>query len=536
MSSLNWDLAVSLAPIVILIYMMTKKNGVPSYVALPITALLVYLIKLVYFSADPNLINATIINGLLTAWVPIFIIWGAILLFKTMERTGAMDTVHAWLNGITTNPVGQLMIIGWAFAFLIEGASGFGTPAAIAAPILVGMGFKPLPVACLTLVMNSVPVTFGAVGTPTWFGMGQLNLPPEQILHIGVESAILHGAAALVIPVIALSFVVSWKEIGRNIGFVYASILSCVIPYILLALVNYEFPSLVGGMIGLILSVLMAERGIGLSAAEPNAANLAEPAPGTEKKRDSLAKASFPIWGTIAILVLTRIPQLGLKGLLNTAEPAYDVALGTLGEIRVSAALVLTLSNIFGADSTWSFNTLYIPAFIPFFLVSAISLILFKAKPSVIKAIWLETVHRMTKPILALLGALVMVKLITVGGEKAMTITIGQAFARLFEGSWQFFASYLGALGAFFSGSNTVSNLTFAGIQQSIAKTLGLDASRILALQSVGGAMGNMVCINNIVAVCSILGLVKKEGFILKKTVLPMLLYGIIVGIFGLFL
>ena len=251
--------------IVILIYMMTKKNSLPSYIALPIAALLVYIVKLVYFESDPNLTNATIISGLLTALIPIFIIWGAILLFKTMEHTGAMDTVRAWLNSVTPNPVAQLMIIGWAFAFLIEGASGFGTPAALAAPILIGLGFSPLPVACLALVMNSVPVTFGAVGTPTWFGLGQLKLPPDVLLQIGINSAIIHSVAALVIPLIALSFVVSWREIRANIVFVYLSILSCVVPYLVIAFFNYEFPSLIGGMIGLFVSAALARAGIGLS-------------------------------------------------------------------------------------------------------------------------------------------------------------------------------------------------------------------------------------------------------------------------------
>jgi lactate permease len=129
------DFIMAVAPIVILIYLMVKKNSWPSYVALPFAALLVYGVTLIYFETDPNLINATVISGLLTAFTPIFIIWGAILLFKTMEHTGAMDTVRAWLNSISPNPVAQLMIIGWAFAFLIEGASGFGTPAALAAPI-----------------------------------------------------------------------------------------------------------------------------------------------------------------------------------------------------------------------------------------------------------------------------------------------------------------------------------------------------------------------------------------------------------------
>jgi lactate permease len=551
----TWDAVLALAPIVILIIMMTKKNSIPSYIALPIAALLVYILKLAYFDADPNLTNATIISGLLTALVPIFIIWGAILLFKTMEHTGAMSTVRTWLNGVTPNPVAQLMIIGWAFGFLIEGASGFGTPAALAAPILIGLGFPALPVACLALVMNSVPVTFGAVGTPTWFGLGQLKLPPEQLLDIAINSAIIHSVAALIIPLIALSFVVSWKEIRENVVFVYLSILSCVVPYLIIAHFNYEFPSLIGGMVGLLASVFLARGGIGLAraataaTASPGFAGGSAAAVGLADQTVTMAgspagtiatptliKALFPLWGTVLVLILTRIPQIGLKGLMTLKEPAYATSLGSLGDFSISSALVASLTNIFGTTASWSFATLYIPAFIPFFLISAITLMMYGAGGSTVRTVWSETYQRMTKPILALMGALVMVSLMRVGGDTALVIVIGEAFAETFGQSWQFVASYLGAIGAFFSGSNTVSNLMFAGIQKSIAETAGLNVNLILAMQSVGGAMGNMVCINNIVAVCSILGILNKEGFIITRTVVPMIIYGIITAIVGLFL
>jgi lactate permease len=88
-------------------------------------------------------------------------------------------------------------------------------------------------------------------------------------------------------------------------------------------------------------------------------------------------------------------------------------------------------------------------------------------------------------------------------------------------------------LGAFFSGSATVSNLTFAGIQDSIAHKLGFERTSILALQSVGAAMGTIASISNIVAVCSILGLVNQEGFILKRACIPLLVYGLVAGLAG---
>lgn len=236
------------------------------------------------------------------------------------------------------------------------------------------------------------------------------------------------------------------------------------------------------------------------------------------------------------VLVVTRIPELGLKGLLNATEPAFQADLGTLGQLSVSAALVAKLSNIFGTTANWAFNTLYIPAFIPFFLVVGISLLLFRTDRTTTNAIFGETYDRMKKPIVALLGALVMVSLMRAGGDKALVIVIGQAFADAFGHAWQYVASYLGAIGAFFSGSNTVSNLMFAGIQKSIAESLGLSVPLVLALQSVGGAMGNMVCINNIVAVCSILGILNMEGYIIKRTFVPMFIYGIIAAVVGIFL
>jgi len=525
------DVMIAIFPIVLLIFLMTKKNNVPSHKALPFIALLMYVLKLVYFQSDPNLVNATVISGLLYAWTPILIIWGAIFLFKTMESSGSMDIIRRWLNNISANPVAQLMIIGWAFSFLIEGASGFGTPAALAAPILIGLGFDPVRTAILCLIMNSVPVSFGAVGTPTWFGLGdQLALAPEMIREIGIKTSMVHGAASLVIPIIALRFIVNWQQIRRNLLFIYLSILSCVIPYILLARFDYEFPSILGGMIGLFATVFLAHKQIGLVKTEQNQK---EAVPVTS---GHLTKAMFPLWGTVAVLLLTRIHQLGIKGLLVAEKPVLDISLGSLGTLALSPSLVVKLNDIFMTPVAWKHRLLYIPSIIPFFLVSVIAFFVFKMKHQDIKQVWLESYHRMYRPILALLGALVFVKLIMSGGDQSCAKIIGNAFADAIGDNWKYFASYLGAIGAFFAGSNTVSNMTFGGIQDSIAQSLGLSRTTILSLQSVGGAMGNMVCINNIVAVCSIVGILDKEGYILKRTVIPMIIYGLIAACAAYFL
>jgi lactate permease len=123
-----------------------------------------------------------------------------------------------------------------------------------------------------------------------------------------------------------------------------------------------------------------------------------------------------------------------------------------------------------------------------------------------------------------------------VGGEASMVQIIGTSFAGAVGAHWPWFAAWLGATGSFFSGSATISNLTFGGIQLSIAGQLGQPPATILALQSVGAAMGNMVCINNIVAVCSILGVAGQEGAIIKRTAIPMLVYGLVASVGALLL
>lgn len=525
-------LFLSIFPIVLLIYLMVKRNALPSYIALPLIAVLVLIIQLFYFGTDVTTVSANVISALVDVLTPVTVIFGAVLFNRFSEVSSATNTIRKWLGNINPNPVAQLMIIGWAFAFMIEGASGFGTPAAIAAPILVGLGFNPLKVAILALVMNSVPVSFGAVGTPTWFGFGPLLknglITDAQLLEIGSMTALMHSIAAFIIPVMALRFIVSGKEIRQNIVFIYISIFACVIPYFLLAQVNYEFPSLVGGAIGLFISIFVANRNIGLAKVENTLDN-------TAVTGGEVTKALFPTALLIAILIVTRIQQLPFKGWMNDATTWIAAQLGGLGNFEISNGLIFSLKAILGTDVSASYKLLYVPALIPFVVTVLIAIPVFAVSAGKAAGIFTSSFTQTKNPLLALIGALIMVKLMLVGGDNSMVKIIGKSFAAATGEYWTYFASYLGAVGAFFSGSNTVSNLTFGSVQLSTAEIAGLSTTLILALQSVGGAMGNMVCINNIVAVCSVLDIDKKEGYIIKQTVVPMFVYGVIAALSALF-
>lgn len=512
---------LSIFPIILLIYLMVKRNALPSYVALPWIAVVVLMIHLAYFGTDIATISANVTASIVAVQTPITVIFGAILFNKFSEMSGVTNVLRRWLGNINPNPVAQLMIIGWAFAFMIEGASGFGTPAAIAAPILVGLGFNPIKVAILALIMNSVPVSFGAVGTPTWFGFGPLKLSESEILTIGSMTALIHSVAAFIIPLMALRVLVSWKEIRQNLLFIYISVFGCVVPYFIIAQFNYEFPALVGGAIGLLISVFVANRNIGLVKMENNLDSNAV-------TTLQVIKALLPTGMLISILILTRLQQLPFKAWMNDTTTWFATRIGSLGNFEISHGLVFSLKNIFETNVSASYKLLYVPALIPFVVTVLIAIPFFGMTFKQTRAIFADSLQRSKNPFIALVGALIMVNLMLVGGDGSMVKTIGKTFAETTGEYWTLFSSYLGAVGAFFSGSNTVSNLTFGSVQLSTAEITGLSTALVLALQSVGGAMGNMVCINNIVAVSSVLGTNNQEGNIIKQTVVPMFIYGVI--------
>lgn len=520
------DTFIAILPIIMLVWSMTKERPWPAHVALPITALLVGLLQLFYFYGGATELAANIVAGSLSVFTPLSIVAGAILLNSVLVRSGSQEKLRHYLESVSGNKVAQLMIIGWAFTFMLEGASGFGTPAAIAAPILVGLGFPALRVALLTLVMNSIPVSFGAVGTPTWFGFEALNLSEDSLLEVSSLTAFIHFVAGFFIPLLALKFVVGWRDIRANALFIFISVLSCTAPYFLLAQINYEFPALIGGAIGLSLSIAFAKFGVGLKRVNHNSASL-----NTKSSLKNIVVGLSPFIIMIVVLVITRVQQLGVKPLLNNTEVWLQFF-----HIEVSKALIVSWNDIFGTTISWSYKTLYVPALIPFIVTIVLLIPFLKISFNELHQAVFETGERIKRPAIALVGALIMVNIMMQGGESSPMFLMANSLAEATGENWLYIASLLGALGSFFSGSATVSNLTFGGIQYGIAEQAQLSVSLVLSLQSVGAAMGNMICINNIISVSAILGLKNQEGKMIKQTIKPMLLFALIAGVLSQFI
>ena len=202
----------------------------------------------------------------------------------------------------------------------------------------------------------------------------------------------------------------------------------------------------------------------------------------------------------------------------------------------------IKFTNILGFKSVGaSIAYLYLPGTIPFTLVALLTVLIHGMPGDKVKTAWTQAFKTMKNPTIALFAAVALVSIFRGSGiadtalnpnaYPSMPLAMAKAVAAITGNAWPMFASYVGGLGAFITGSNTVSDLLFAEFQWGVATQLDLPRQIIVAAQAVGGGMGNMICIHNIVAACAVVGLSGMEGQILKRTVWPFLLYGVIVGL-----
>lgn len=540
---------IAFVPIAVALVLMVGMRW-PATKAMPVAWLTAALGGILAWKLPAAYVAALSLQGVITAIGVLIIVFGAILILHTLKYSGGMETIQCGFHGISPDKRVQAIIIGYLFAAFIEGAAGFGTPAALAAPLLLTLGFPPLAAAIICLVFNSFPVTFGAVGTPVLVGLKPLSAMfadggamtfMQFSNHVGEFATLMHLPMIFILPIFMLGFITryfgpnrSWKDGFGAWKFCIFAAIAFTIPYLAFAwLLGPEFPSLIGGLVGLGVVVWGAKKGIAVPKDVWDfgpQSNWDDTWTGTVKVEEdctyqahmSQFRAWLPYILIGLILVITRIPELGLKGWLAAQKISFTNILGFEG---VNGAIAY----------------LYLPGTIPFMLVAILTVLIHGMSGDKVAVAWKESFAKMKNPTIALFFAVAIVYIFRGSGTAdallnpnnypSMPLAMAQAMAGIVGPLWPMFASYVGGLGAFITGSNTVSNLLFAEFQYGMASQLHLPHQIIVAAQAVGGGMGNMVCIHNIVAALAVVGLSGQEGAILKRTFWPFLLYGVVVGI-----
>ena len=500
-----------------------------------------------------NWILAASANGLVIAIKIIFIVFGALLLLFTMRESGAIEAINRGFTNISTDKRIQAIIIAWLFGGFIEGSAGFGTPAALAAPLLLSLGFPALAAVMVALIANVTPVSFGAVGTPTLIGIQtSLDIPSvhqalaesgmtfaEYIQQIGVWTAAQHALPGLFLPLLMVTMMTRFFGENRSIreglaiwpyalfaGFCF------VAPYTLVALfLGPEFP----------ISAGRTDRTGNPDSCHPGRFPGSEKKLGFSQKRvlgeelDGHTSAWTPL-RTMGISILRAWSPYVLIGLLLVLTRVRSLPFGDWVK-----SVALNYTNIFDTTVSGTVDPLYNPGIMPFILVALLCIPIFGMKKKQVGAAWGEAVKRIKNPLIAMVFAVPMVRIMMQSGNNpndiaGMPIAMATAMTNIFQGAWPLVDAFVGALGSFMSGSNTVSNMLFSLFQFSVADQLGISTILTVSLQNIGGAMGNMICVHNVIAACATVGLVGMEGLLIRRNLLPMTIVGGVVGIIGLIL
>jgi lactate permease len=525
---------------------------IPAKKAMPAVYFAAVIVALGPWQMAWSRVIAASIQGLFLTFDLLFIIFGALLLLKTLEHSGGVGAIRRSFHAISDDRRIQIILLAWLFGSFIEGASGFGTPAAVCAPLMVAMGFPAAAAVMIGMMIQSTAVTFGAVGTPILVGvqggvggelfqaqMAAAGLEMRDFLHLVTSRAvILHGIAGTLMPTLMVAMTTrffggrkSWTEGLSIVPFALMGGLAFTVPYVATGVfLGPEFPSLLGAPVGLVVMTVAARRGFLVpedtwdfpaSSTWPGEWTSGLELEGTEPERGAgltTATAWAPYLLLAGLLVVSRLPQLPVGTWLQGFRVAWE--------------------NIFGTGISAATTPLYLPGFI-LLLVVAVTVPLHHMEPRGLKRAVVDSGRVLLGAGFVLVFTVPMVRVYinsdaNAAGIASMPVAMAEWVAIHVGQVWPLFAGVTGAMGAFIAGSNTVSNLMFSAFQYGVAQRLMMSGALIVALQAVGAAAGNMIAIHNVVAASATVGLLGREGATLRKTILPTIYYLLVIGLLGL--
>ncbi|AFQ42813.1 L-lactate permease [Desulfosporosinus meridiei] len=523
----------------------------PASKAMPLSFITAVILALFVWKVPGAQVAAASANGVVTAVTLMYIIFGSILLLNTLQEGGGLQAIRRGFTGITTDRRIQVIIVAWLFGSFIEGSSGFGTPAAVAVPLMVGLGFPAMAAVVAGMMIQSTPVSFGAVGTPMLTGVATGLKTPELQAYaqslgytdwntfigfaIATKVAFLHFVAGAFIPLFVVAFMTryfgknkSFSEGLRVWKFALFAAFAMTVPYLIVAnLLGPEFPSMIGGLIGLAIVVPAAKKGFLMPKGEAwdfeKKENWDPSWSGSVEIKDISAKttmSSVMAWMPYVLIGLTLVLTRTIVPLTAALKKAKFV-----------------WPSIFGTNITASWEILFSPGS-AFIFVTIITFFLHKMSGAAYARAWKGSAKTMLGAGSALIFTVPMVQVFMnsaggAAGFEKMPIVLAEAVAGLAGSAWPIFAPLIGGLGAFVAGSNTVSNMMFSLFQFGVGERIGVDPTWIVALQAIGGAAGNVICVHNVVAASAVVGLLGKEGYVIRKTLVVFTYYALLPGALG---
>ncbi|MDQ2717249.1 MAG: L-lactate permease [Chloroflexota bacterium] len=501
------------------------------------------IIAIVVWQMPIQLAASSTLNGVAFALFPVmWIVWNAMWLYNIAVRSGKFDLFRRWMvHNVPADRRILLLVIGFSFGALMEGIAGFGTPVAIGSALLISLGFAPLDAIVMTLIFNTTPVAFGALGAPiiTLAGVTGLHAEPLAAM-VGRQLPIF----ALLLPFYALIIFTGFRSLRTTWPVALVAGLSFALTQFAVSnFIGPALPDVLAALVSLICVILFVQ---------------------VWKPRDSdQYRVSFATVGTGTVNAPavteegTPVPATATTGtpetLRNDSKPtASEAVFGWLPWLLVSAIVIIWgFANVAltaqqkikwpGLDGA-VFLTLYKKPYAAIYtfqplgtgtaillavILTAVIVIIAGSRPIIILQALADTWRQLR---FAILTVMLIVGLAFLFNYSGMAYTLGLAISSV-GAVFPFFSVFLGWIACFLSGSDTSSNALFGNLQVVAARQLHLSPILMASTNSSGAVMSKMISPQNVTTGVSTSNMVGKEGLVIRRTFIHSIILACILGV-----
>jgi len=452
------------------------------------------LIAIFVFGAGANVLAYAHARALIASLDVLYIIWAAFLLYRVADEAGAIKTIGAALPSLTKDRGMLAILIGWVFASFLQGAGGFGVPVAVTAPLLIGLGFEPLAAVLIPSIGHGWAVTFGSLGSSFQALMTATGLT-QDVLAPG--SAIFLGAAAVLTGPLVAHAADGWHGVKRLLipALIIGGVMGTV-QYLIALAGLWNIAAFGGGLAGLVVSVPLSQWG-------QNTGKGSDERPAMKPLVVAMSAYIVLVVLTAGILLIPPIKDWMGQIAIKINFPETVTALGFVSEAGSNRPVRLF---------THAGAILVYASVISFFIYQSAGLYKVGAKRRILGST-LKSVMASS------LSIVEMVAMAMVMQQSGMTEAMAKGLAEAFGAAFPIVAPWIGAIGAFMTGSNTNSNLVFGALQVRTAELLKYAVPIILAGQTAGAALASVAAPTKVVVGASTAGMAGKEGEVLRALV-----------------
>jgi lactate permease len=490
---------LALTPVVLLIILLGFLK-IPGDKSAFYTLIVTILLSVFGFNFPINSLGLSIVYGTLKAIFPIIlIIIMAIYSYNVLVFTEKMEVLKSQFSNISSDKSIQVLLLTWGFGGLLEGMAGFGTAVAIPAAILIGLGYKPLFAALVSLLANSVPTAFGSIGIPVQaiaVEIGETNLS-----HLGSEVVFQLIPLMFIIPFIIVTLTdSSLKSIPKNIALSLAvGGVSIAVQYYSAVYIGIETPAILGSLTSIIVIVLWGK----ITAKKENNTSV-------KGKSTKEILNAWVVYGLVLLFIIGTSPLFESFRTFLQSISATPIHLTIEGVEKTVKIFWLTDGGGL------------------LFLGSVIGGLLQGAKLKELFQVLVKTILQLKKTYITVISLIVLSTIMDISG---MIVVLGTALAAATGTFYPLFAPAIGCLGAFLTGSDTSSNILFGKLQAHVAQQIGGEPSWFAAANTVGATGGKIISPQSIAIATSACSQQGKEGDIMKKALPYALFYIIVAGL-----